>query len=71
VWAHIPWRRRDAEPERKNVIVVEGRSGGRVSNVLPLDLKQSEGDILFQAPEAGTYFVYYMPYTSKGRNYPW
>ena len=70
VWAHIPWRRRDAEPERKNVIVVEGRSGGRVSNVLPLDLKQSEGDILFQAPEAGTYFVYYMPYTSKGRNYP-
>jgi len=54
VWAHIPWRRRDAEPEKKNVIVVEERTGGRVSNVLPLDVKQSYGDILFQAPNAGT-----------------
>ncbi len=70
VWAHIPWNRRDAAPEKKNIIVVEEAGGRKITNLLRLNVNRSYGDIVFQAPDPGTYGVYYMPYTTKGRNYP-
>ena len=68
-WAHIPWRRRDLEPEKKNIIVSDD-AGKRVSNLIRVNVNRSYGDILFQALNPGTYYVYYLPYVSKGRNYP-
>jgi hypothetical protein len=69
VWAHIPWRRRDLEPEKKNIIVSDD-AGKRVTNLLRINVNRSYGDILFQAPNPGNYYVYFLPYVSKGRNYP-
>lgn len=70
VLAHIPWNRPDAEPEKKNIIVIEERSGTKIRNLIRLNVNRSYGDIVFQALNPGTYTVYYMPYTTKGRNYP-
>ncbi len=69
VWAHIPWRRVDAEPERKKVIIVAG-DGSRVANQLVVNATRFYGDLVFEASRAGEYYVYYMPFASKGRNYP-
>jgi hypothetical protein len=69
VWAHIPWRRRDLEPEKKNIIVTD-EAGNRIRNVRVMNVNRSFGDIVFQANTPGTFYVYYLPYISKGRNYP-
>jgi len=66
----IPWRRRDTHPEQVAVIVT-GPDGKVVSNVVRGPISQAEGELVFQAGQAGTYAVYYQPYVSKGRsNYP-
>jgi len=68
VW--IPWRRRDAHPERVAVIV-NAPDGTRVVNVLRGQIDQASGELVFQAKTAGTYAVYCQPYLSTGRsNYP-
>jgi len=68
----IPWRRRDLEPEKKNIVVVDAASGERVTNVLALAVNRENGDIVFEPRTVpGDYFVYYLPYKSEGRkNYP-
>ena len=72
VRAHIPWRRRDADPEKKLVLVVDAKTGRRVMNVRPVRIKRAFGDVAFQPVSGpGTYFVYHMAYVSSGsRNYP-
>ena len=71
VYAHIPWRRPDAKPEERHLIVVEGRSGGRMLNVERIRIGRESGDLVFEAPSAGDYYVYYLPNTVAGRsNYP-
>jgi len=71
VYARIPWRRRDTDPHRKQLIVVEAKTGGRVLNVARIELNRDFGDIAFEAPSAGAYFVYYLPNVGAGRsNYP-
>jgi hypothetical protein len=69
VWAHIEWRRRDLEPEKKHIIVTDA-GGAKLTNLLRINVNRSYGDLVFQAPAAGTYYVYYLPFVSKGRNYP-
>ncbi len=68
----IPWRRRDLDPDQKNLIVVDAASGDWIPNVLPLAVDREHGDIVFEPRTVpGDYFVYYMPYKSEGRkNYP-
>jgi hypothetical protein len=68
----IDWRRRDLEPEKKNVLVVDAATGERVAKVLPLRLDREAGEFLFEPPTVpGDYYFYYMPYKSEGRkNYP-
>jgi len=34
VWAHLPWRRRDQNPDAKEVMVVDAKTGHRVRNVV-------------------------------------
>jgi hypothetical protein len=72
VQVRIPWRRRDVEPERKNVIVVDAATGERIINVLPLAVTRELGFFLFEPKTVpGDYYVYDMPYKSEGRkNYP-
>ncbi len=72
VRAVIPWRRRDLDPDQKNIIVVDAASGEWIPNVLPVAIDREHGDIIFEPRTVpGEYFVYYMPYKSEGRkNYP-
>jgi len=70
VWVRIPWHRRDPEPERKNILVIEESTGKKVANRLPIDVKGDYGEILFQANHPGIYHVYYMPYISQESSYP-
>jgi len=70
VSVEIPWRRRDPDPEKKNIIVLEERTGKRVGNLIRVEISRSYGFIAFQAQSPGIYYVYYMPYVSEGRNYP-
>ncbi|HMA55091.1 MAG TPA: glycoside hydrolase domain-containing protein, partial [Acidobacteriota bacterium] len=68
----IDWRRRDAEPEKKNVIVVDAATGERVAEVLPVRLDNETGEFLFKPKTVpGDYYFYFLPYKSEGRkNYP-
>lgn len=66
VRARIPWRRRDADPDRKAVWVTDA-AGTRVRNVILLSATPEHGDLVFQ-PTAGpgTYYAYYLPYRYEG-----
>ncbi|HOW84526.1 MAG TPA: DUF6067 family protein [Candidatus Aminicenantes bacterium] len=68
----IDWRRRDADPEKKNVLVFDAATGRRVVKVLPVRLGREAAEFLFEPPTVpGDYFFYYLPYKSEGRrNYP-
>jgi hypothetical protein len=72
VKAHIPWRRRDNEPEKKGMILMDGHTQKEVANILPVNISRESGDILFQPVSGpGEYYLYYMPHTTTGRkNYP-
>jgi len=68
VRAEIPWRRRDQEPEKKNVIVVCRATGERVRNVLRLAVSREVGDFVFEATRPGEYFLYFLPYHRAGKS---
>ena len=72
VWVHIPWRRRDYNPEKKNVIIVDAKTGDTVKNVCRIEINREFGDLVFQPKTVpGEYYVYYLPFEMKGRsNYP-
>jgi tetratricopeptide (TPR) repeat protein len=68
---HLPWRRWDQNPESRNLIVVHAATDRRIANVARPSITRESGDIVFEAPAAGAYFVYYLPYVGSGRsNYP-
>lgn len=69
---HVPWRRRDAEPGKKTIIMVDGESNKAIDNVHAITVNREYGDILFQPVSGpGTYYIYYMPHRMTGRkNYP-
>ena len=71
VRALVPWRRRDAQPERKRLIITNSR-GQRISNVAALRVRRDSGDVVFEPTGgAGDYFLYYLPYAGNVRsNYP-
>ncbi|MBD8900216.1 glycoside hydrolase domain-containing protein [Rhodanobacter sp. DHG33] len=66
----IPWHRRDHHPESVATLVV-GPDGQLVGNVVRERIDQAEGVLAFEAKQAGTYAIYYLPYIGSGRsNYP-
>ncbi len=66
VRVHIPWRRRDAHPERKAVWLTDAQDR-RIPNVVAITVTGEYGDIVFQpARGPGLYHVYYMPYRTEG-----
>ena len=68
----IPWRRRDAAPEKKGVIFVDAKTDRRVGNILIRSITRESGEFVFQpASGPGDYYIYFMPYRLAGRrNYP-
>ena len=67
VRAHIPWRRRDRQPETKGVLVFDEATGKRVDDVVVVQVSRESGDIVFRPVTVpGTYAVYYLPYNPPG-----
>ena len=72
VAAHIEWRRRDRDPEKKGFILIDGKTGQRILNVTSINITREAGDIVFKPVTVpGDYFLYFLPGKSAGRrNYP-
>ena len=72
VWVHVPWRRRDHEPEKKEILVVSARTETRIRNVARVDVNREYGDLVFQPVGGpGDYWLYYLPYTGNVKSpYP-
>jgi hypothetical protein len=69
VWAHIEWRRRDRQPEKKAVLVFDA-NGQRVLNVVCMEIRREYGDVVFQPVSGpGTYYLYYLPYNPGVGNF--
>ena len=71
VRVRIPWRRRDAAPEKKAVLV-RAADGAKVDNAAVLEISREAGEFVFQPIQgAGDYYFYYLPYRlGASRNYP-
>ena len=71
-WAHVPWRRRDREPENKEILVISAATGTRVKNVARVEVNREYGDLVFQPIDGpGDYWLYYLPYTGTVKSpYP-
>jgi hypothetical protein len=70
VWVRIPWRRRDAAPQDKEILVLDAATSKRIENVLRVDINRHFGDLIFQpATVPGDYYIYYMPYKTEGSWY--
>jgi hypothetical protein len=62
VWIRLPWRRRDADSDKKAVLVFDAATRKQIRNVVVGKLAQACGEIAFQpATVPGRYYVYYMP----------
>jgi len=72
VYLNIPWRRRDFNPEKKEVIISHRATGQRVMNVFRGRINREFGEIVFEPVSGpGLYDVYYLVNHMKGRsNYP-
>jgi len=69
VWAHIEWRRRDRQPEKKAVLIFDAQNQ-RVENVVCIHIRREYGDIIFQPISGpGEYYVYYLPYNPGVGNF--
>ncbi len=48
VRVRIPWRRRDADPQNKEIIVRDAQTGKTVENVAAIEVNQEYGDLAFE-----------------------
>jgi len=64
----IPWRRRDANPEQKAILLFN-ENGERVTNLKVLSLTGDQGELLFEAAAPGRYYAYYLPYNPGVSNF--
>jgi hypothetical protein len=71
----IPWRRRDRDANRKNIVVTDATTGQRVTNVVRIRIDREHGVLAFEPQAApGEYFVYYLPCPAPQRaryDYSW
>lgn len=71
VRAHLEWRRRDRDPEKKAVLVYDLKTGREVDNVVIESISNVAGDILLQPVSgAGEYAVYFLPVRIEGGSFP-
>jgi len=70
VRVHIPWRRRDATPEKKGIVVIDAASGNPIKNVYRIAVNREYGDLAFEPVSGeGAYLVYFMPFKQTGSPY--
>lgn len=70
VLASLDWRRRDLDPENKNIIVVDASTGKQLSNVCLFDINREHGNIVFEPQTVpGEYYIYYLKNTTSGSRY--
>jgi hypothetical protein len=66
----IPWRRRDHDPEKKQVMVIDAATRKVVTNVVPLKMDREVAEFAFApATVPGTYEFYYLPYAPGTGNF--
>ena len=72
VTVEIQSRRRDREPEKKNLILVDAAGGERIQDIFPLTVNREAATLVFRPKTApGTYYLYYMKWVSEGsKHYP-
>ncbi len=72
VFVRIPWRRRDFNPDNKEVMVADSATDKRVMNVFRGDINREYGEVVFEPISGpGRYSIYYMVNHMEGRsNYP-
>jgi len=71
VVAYLPWRRRDAHPESKNVLVVDSRTNQEIANSIVLTCNREYGEVAFQPGAAGVYYLYYLQPMEDDNAYRW
>jgi len=70
VWVHIPWRRRDQQPQDKAIVIVDATTGEEILNVVAVNVNREYGDVVFEPQTApGEYYVYYLPNEISGWQY--
>jgi len=71
VHAHLDWRRRDYNPEKKNILIIAENDSLPIQNVYRHTINREYADIIFEPVHGkGTYYIYYLPNISSGGNYP-
>ena len=70
VWVRIPWRRRDAAPEKKDIIIVDASTGQRVRNVVRANINRGFGDLVFQPPTRNDQYAEESTEVSSDANLP-
>jgi len=70
VLAHIEWRRRDKDPQKKDILVFDSTTGQQITNRKVANITRESGDIVFQPVTApGNYEIYYLPYNPGTGNF--
>lgn len=70
VLAEIPWRRKDLNPEAKDLIVIDAATGKEVSNRCRFTVNREIGQLVFQPLTVpGKYYVYYLQNRASGSKY--
>ena len=70
VLANLQWRRRDANPDKKGIIIIDAATGMRITNVARRGITQEKGEIVFQPQTVpGEYYIYYLKNVSTGSRY--
>ena len=66
----IPWRRRDRQPETKQITIISAKSNTRVTNIFRASITREKGVLIFDPlPNENRYYIYYMPYTGTPQAY--
>ncbi len=70
VRVHIPWRRRDRQPERKQLVLIDATSNTRIKNLFVLTCNREFVDLAFEPATApGAYHLYFLPTKTEGKRY--
>ena len=70
--AKINWRRRDSNPQQKDIIIEDAQTQKKILNVKTGNINREYGELYFEPVSGkGNYYIYYMPSANEGRsNYP-
>ena len=69
--AVIPWRRRDNQPQEKDIIIIDAKSNTIVDKKYIIESNNEFGHLIFKPnKQSNTYYVYFLPHSSTGGYYP-